>query len=94
MRSTVDHVLRAIFVLCILNFMAFAAVASFIGGDAVSGYSRDGRYFLKSHGTVTEVSPDVFRYSTWHGRSVWVTHPLAFLCVGLIYLRRRSAQIT
>jgi hypothetical protein len=92
MRTRFDYVLRTIFLLCIFNFAVFWIVAVLIGGDAVNGYQQRGHYFLKSHGTVTEVSQAVFEYSKWHARSLFATHPLAFLCVALMLLRARMSN--
>ena len=85
------HVLRTIFLLCILNFVVFWIVAVLIGGDAVNGYHQGGHYFLKSHGKATEVSEAVFDYSKWHARSLYATHPLAFICAALLLLRARMS---
>jgi hypothetical protein len=75
--------LRAIFYACVLNFVVFWIVAVLIGGDALSGEARNGRYFLSSHGHLTEVSHAVFVYSLCHVLSVFVTHPLGFVCAFL-----------
>ena len=60
-----------------LNFLAFAIVATCLGGDAVNGRSENGHYYFASHGTTTEVSEAVYNYSRIHVYSVWITHPLA-----------------
>lgn len=64
----------------ILNFLAFAIIASRLGGDALNGKSVDGRYFLSNHGKTIEVSEAVFNYSRIHASSIMITHPLAILC--------------
>jgi hypothetical protein len=69
----------------LVNFAVFIVVAIMIGGDAVAGHEENGRYFLSSHGKLTEVSKPVFVYSTWHTLSTWITHPMALLAVGLSY---------
>lgn len=69
----------AILILCILNFVAFGVGAMVLGGSAANGIVRDGRYFLSEHGKETEVSKEVWTYSLWHSRSLFVTHPLAFI---------------
>ncbi len=84
-----QRVLRAIFYACVANFLVFWIVAVFIGGDALSGGVRNGRYFLSSHGHLTEVSHGVFVYSLCHILSVFITHPLGFIC-GLIWNRDRK----
>lgn len=69
----------AAFVLGLLNFAAFFVVAVKLGGDAVNGHETAGRYFLASHGKMTEVSRNVFLYSKMHVYSLFITHPLAIL---------------
>src|SRR3954447_23946789 len=54
-------------------------VADQLGGDALNGRVEAGRYYLGSHGRLTEVSRDVFTYSWWHPISLMVTQPLALL---------------
>ena len=77
--ETEIRIYRALVVLALINFLAFLFVALSIGGDAVNGYARDGRFFLKNHGTVTEVSEAVFTYSKWHVYSLWVNFGAAFV---------------
>ena len=60
-----------------LNFLAFAIIATCLGGDAINGRSENGHYFFSSHGKETEVSEAVYSYSRIHTYSVWITHPLA-----------------
>jgi hypothetical protein len=76
-------ILRAIFYGCVANFLVFWIVAVFIGGDALSGQSKNGHYFLSSHGHLTEVSHGVYLYSLCHILSVFVTHPVGFVCAYL-----------
>jgi hypothetical protein len=59
-----------------VNFLWFFAESSTIG-DANRGYTRDGRYFLVHAGRATEVSRAAFEWSSIHGASIFVTHPLA-----------------
>jgi hypothetical protein len=73
-------------VIATINFMAFWILGVYLGGDAISGYSRDGQYFLCSHGVYTEVSQTVWRYSYLHTVSVWVTYPLIFISAAILFL--------
>jgi hypothetical protein len=66
-----------------LNFIWFFAESSTIG-DANRGYTRDGRYFLVRAGRATEVSREAYEWSSIHGASIFVTHPLAM--AGSAYL--------
>jgi len=85
-----------ILVIAAVNYISFVIVASCIGGDAVGSVNdlcRDGRYFLRYKGELTEVSREVWVYSRIHGYSLFVTHPLAILSVGLFastHSRRRG----
>ena len=82
--------LRAVLVIGAMNFLLFVLVASAIGGDALNGYAEHGRYFLRNHGVVTEVSRPVFTYSRWHAISTFMTHPMAILAAWM--LQRDKAQ--
>jgi hypothetical protein len=67
-----------------LNFFWFMGESTALGGDGLNGYTRDGKFFLGSHGTYTEVSEAVWTWSRLHGASVLITHPL--LLAGMFYL--------
>jgi hypothetical protein len=69
----------AAFVIGFANFMWFFAESVNLGGDALNGFVRDGRYFVVSHGAATEVSKATWEWSRFHALSVFVTHPLAIL---------------
>jgi hypothetical protein len=65
--------------LAIANFVCFFAGAAYLGGDALNGKSDHGRFFLGSHGKLTEVSEAVYRYSQLHALSV-------LLLIGLVLI--------
>lgn len=69
-----------------VNFFWFFAESAALGGDALNGYARDGRYFLGSHGTYTEVAQTVWAWSRTHGTSIFVTHPLAMAGGGYLLI--------
>lgn len=71
----------AVFFIGFLNFTVYWFVALAIGGDAVNGKVVDGHYYLANHGHLTEVSRETFNYSLIHTRSIFVTHPLAFIAL-------------
>jgi len=79
---------RAVFVIAIANFLSAGLVAQFIGGDALNGYEKAGRYFLRHHGALTEVSWAVFTYSRCHFVSVFFTHLALALTLLLHYARK------
>lgn len=70
----------------LLNFLIFWHVAVYIGGDAVGGKIENGKYFVSSHGKLTEVSEATWHYSYAHAVSTWITHPLAGAGWLLMYL--------
>jgi hypothetical protein len=86
LRSIGSFVLQVIFALVFANFVLFTALFFYLGGDALSGKEEHGHFFLGSHGHYTEVTPQVFRYSEVHARSVEYTMPVIML-VGLLLLR-------
>lgn len=84
-------VLNGIFFLGILNFLIFLAGTSYLGGDAFNGKQMDGKYFVGSHGKLTEVSQSVFMYSRLHVLSLFITHPAAVLAgLASFILKKRS----
>jgi hypothetical protein len=62
-----------------INFVVFFGVAIYIGGDALNGHVEGGRFFLSSHGKLTETSESIFLYSQLHALSIFITHPLAII---------------
>lgn len=78
-RPKLDRLLRVTAWIAAINFLAFFFGCMVLGGDALNGYERDGRYFVMSHGHYTEVSWPLFIYSKVHGWSMWVTHSSVFL---------------
>jgi hypothetical protein len=79
---------KAVIVIAVVNFLSAALVAQFIGGDALNGYEKAGRYFLRHHGALTEVSWAVSTYSRCHFVSVFFTHLAAALTLLLHYARK------
>jgi hypothetical protein len=77
--KTKYRICNAIFFGGLINFAVFWCATVSLGGDAVSGTEEGGRYFLSSHGHLTEVSHGVFTYSLVHTYSIFFTHPLAIL---------------
>jgi hypothetical protein len=84
------RVLRIFNVVATINFVSFWVIAALIG-DAINGHMEGGRYFLKSHSGLTEVSHAVFIYSWLHALSVIVTVILA-MAVNAIWGRRRMGN--
>ena len=82
---------RRLFWLAIINFVTFVAIAMLLGGDALNGTARDGRYFLMQHGDYTEVSRPVFLYSVVHTVSTIVLMLVAVAIQFRARCRARSA---
>jgi hypothetical protein len=77
-RAAIIHLCgAALFFGGLLNGIIFWHVAVYLGGNAISGKIEHGRYYLSSHGKLTEVSPAIWQYSYAHTISTWITHPLA-----------------
>ena len=77
MKRVLPYLAVAAFVIGFANFAWFYLESVTQGGDALNGFVRDGRYFLASHGALTEVSRATWEWSRFHALSVFVTHPLA-----------------
>jgi hypothetical protein len=100
-RSFTARVFPVFAVITIVNFIAFGAIAFYLGGDAGNGKVEGGRYYLfgvRAENGVkvyTEVSKAKFTYSRFHVYSVFITWPL--LLVGGAannYLKKRSHGVT
>jgi hypothetical protein len=84
LRAALPYVAVAAIAIGFVNFFWFIAESTALGGDAVNGYQLDGRYYVGSHGSYTEVARSIWEWSRLHAISVWLTHPLALL--GMAYL--------
>ena len=62
-------VLNVTSVLAVTNFLVFAIVALYVGGDALNGYVQGQHYFVCAHGHCHEVTESLWRYSYWHAVS-------------------------
>jgi hypothetical protein len=87
-------VTKAVSLSWIVNFAIYIAIAAWLGGDAINGYSEDERYFVAWHGQATEVSRAAFEYSRWH-TYVLLAHFVAAFVLGLLEWRttRRLSRI-
>lgn len=84
--------MAGVFYFGILNFLVFMAVSLWIGGDAVSGKEMNGKYFVASHGRLTEVSKSIFLYSKLHSYSLFVTHPAAMIAGVFSYILKKQDE--
>jgi hypothetical protein len=90
-RAEKHPIAEALFVVAMLNFVAFILLGQLIGGYPTHGGEADGKYFLARtyQGSKTWVSESTYRYSRWHERSLLVTHPLGIVSVAFAYRKRR-----
>jgi hypothetical protein len=68
----------------VANFLAFAVISEFIGGDAFRGKIVNGVFYLGNHGIFTEVSSTIYYYSLFHVYSLCVTFPMGVIA-GIVY---------
>lgn len=75
-----------------LNFVLFLLITMYLGGGALNGYARDGRYYVASQGRITEVSAGQWRLNRLHALSLVLTHPLGMFGLSLLNFHRRFAR--
>jgi hypothetical protein len=81
-----------IYLITLVNFVAFLIGTAALGGDAVNGKSEGGRYYVAIHGKLTEVSHAAFTYSRLHCYVVWTTFGLAIFCALLFGVGRKPEK--
>lgn len=84
LHMSICFVCITLFILGLLNFMAFWMISLAIGGDADT--VENGRFFVASRGRFTEVSELTWNYSYYHTRSLWISHPVAVLSIAMAFL--------
>jgi hypothetical protein len=75
----------AAFILGLANFLWFW-VESATMGDALQGRIENGHYILVNKGVATEVSREAWEWSSFHARSILITHPLALVAGFYLFL--------
>lgn len=83
---------RLFLLVAAVNFIVFVVAIYALGGDALNGFTRDGRYYLSLKGTSTEVSRGVYLYSMAHGIGMFVMNALAVV-IGFNARRRAREAI-
>lgn len=70
--------------ICILNFILFAVITGYLGGDALNGYHTNQQYYVCYRGSCTPVAKQLWNISYIQAKSIFITHPLAaiFLMIG------------
>jgi hypothetical protein len=90
--SLAAYVFAGLVALTFLNLFTFLVATLYIGGDAISGKAEGGRFYVSSHGRLTEVSEGWFNFSQWQARSVWVSMVAVFLIALLARYAKRRRQ--
>ena len=84
---------RAICLLLLLVFLAAFLIHSFsIGGDAVRGYTSGGRYFVRVHTAVTEVSSQQWLLNRRLAMALFALLPLSFVITVVAGYMERHAR--
>ncbi|HEV8698786.1 MAG TPA: hypothetical protein VGQ89_13910 [Candidatus Limnocylindrales bacterium] len=71
----------------LLNFVWFLTNSASLGGDALNGYVCDGRYFVASHGSYTEVAASEWIVNRNIGVLTLITWPLVMLAGAFLLFR-------
>ena len=72
-RNILVSIWSSVGIAVILFFFIFSFC---IGGDAYNGYQEAGKYFVASHGDVTEVSKEIWIVSKISTILAWISIPL------------------
>lgn len=73
------------------SFVVFCVFSLIIGGDALNGFSSEGRYFVSSHGNDTEVSWLAYTVSRYLGSLMLATFiPMVLLGAASGLLNRHA----
>jgi hypothetical protein len=78
-RISLAYVAFAVGILAVLNFLLFAADSIILGGDAVSGYQRDGTCYVGYKGAVHPVPCNEWYVSKALVGALFITFPLAMV---------------
>ena len=73
--SELHRLTRALLLLALADFLAYAIFSVAIGGDAADGVVREGRYFVSNHGALTEVGRGVWVLNRAQGYSLFALWP-------------------
>ncbi len=73
----------------IVAMAAFMLHSLSIGGDAFRGYSEHGRYFVRLHTAVTEVTADQWCLNWWFGAVLFTLLPLSVIVTTIAVYRER-----
>ena len=85
------QILFVVMIAFTINFMIFFGTSLLLGGTATSGYIENGHYYLSNHAVDTEVSEMVWKLSYMHTIATYLTFPLNFLVLLLLFVRGEIA---
>ena len=75
------------------SFVLFVVFSLIIGGDALNGFSTEGRYFVSSHGKNTEVSWLTYTISWYLGSLTFLTFiPMVLLSAASHFLAAKESD--
>jgi len=84
------RICNALIILAAIHFAIFVGTIVALGGDALTGRSEGGRYYLGNHGQLLEVGRSAWLLSAVVGRTlVYGTFPLGVLA-GLLRPRKEG----
>ena len=81
-----------LFIVAAMNFVACGIVSGLIGGDALSGHSALGHYYLNNHGRLKEVAHATFLFSQVYMGATSAFFITAALFRGLVKKQRKDEQ--
>ncbi|MGE5334589.1 MAG: hypothetical protein ACM3N4_07815 [Nitrososphaerota archaeon] len=79
-RAALPYLAGLITAIGIVNFAWYLGESLQFGGSALSGFVRDGHFYLAQHGSYTEVSQAVWEHIRMHEISVLLSVPLVIVC--------------
>ena len=84
---------RIIVGITIANFISFAVIAIYFGGDAMNGKQVAGHFYVGVHGQFNEVSKSVFMYSQLHIYILILNYVMAAPAAIYLYKLDRSQGV-
>ena len=67
--------------LFILNWVAFVAVALWLGGSALTGKVEGGQLFVGQHGHYVQVTRSTYEFSRWHAYAFLAANPALLIAL-------------
>jgi hypothetical protein len=81
----------ALALVAVPSFVLFSVLSLSVGGDALNGFVLEGRYYVTSHGTDTEVSRITYNVSWYLGAITLATFvPMVLFAAASEFLDKRA----